>query len=101
MKTVEIVREELSDIRHYYANIKDFERVSAVIGKPYTLEMVERYNQIVRKAPIKLFNLYVCLYMDNNSQETVSIDWGYSVGYIKVLNKKLYDFFIEEFNKEG
>ena len=101
MKTINIVREELSDIRHYYANIKDFERVSKEIGNPNALEMVETYNRVVKKAPIKLFNLYVCLYIDNNSQETVSIDWGYSVGYIKKLNKKLYDFFVEEFNKEG
>lgn len=101
MKTIEKVREELKEIRHYFANIKDFERVSLVIGKPSALEMVERYNRHIKNAPIKLLNLYVCLYMDNNSQETVSIDWGYSVGHIKVLNKKLYEFFVEEFNKQN
>ncbi len=100
MKTIDKVREELGDIRHYYANIKDFERASSVLGKPFALKMVEQYNRQIKNAPIKLFNLYVCLYMDNNSQETVSIDWNCSVGYIKVLNRKLYEFFIEEFNKE-
>ena len=101
MKTIDKVREELNDIRHYYANIKDFERVSTEIGRPSALEMVERYNRHIKNAPIKLFNLYVCLYMDNNSQETVSIDWNCSVGHIKVLNKKLYEFFVEEFNKQN
>ena len=101
MKTVDKVREDLSDIKHYYANQKDFERVSSVLGKPSALEMVEHYNRHVKNAPIKLFNLYVCLYLDNNSQETVAEDWGYSVGYVKVLNKQLYDFFVEEFKKEG
>ena len=100
MKTIENVRKELSDIRHYYANIKDFERANTVIGKPSALNMVEQYNRHIKNAPLKLFNLYVCLYLNNNSQETVSIDWGCSVGYIKVLNRKLYEFFIEEFSKE-
>ena len=100
MKTVEQIREELRDIRHYYSNKKDFEKVESVLGRPSALEMVERYNLIIKDAPIRLFNLYVCLYMDNNSQENVSRDWGFSIGYIKQLNKKLYDFFIEEFSKE-
>ena len=100
MKTIGKVRAELSDIRHYYANIKDFERASVVVGRPSALKMVEQYSRYVKNAPIKLFNLYVCLYVNNNSQETVSIDWNCSVGYIKVLNRKLYEFFIEEFNKE-
>ena len=100
MKTVDKVREELADIRHYYSNAKNFERVETILGKPSALKMVERYNRHIKEAPIKLFDLYACLYIDNNSQETVSIDWGCSVGYIKVLNRKLYEFFVEKFNKE-
>ena len=100
MKTIEKVREELSDIRHYYANIKDFERANAVLGKPTALKMVEQYNRQIKNAPIKLFNLYMCLYVENNLQEAVSVDWNYSLGYIKVLNRKLYEFFIEESKKE-
>lgn len=100
MKTEKTVREELKEIRHYYANKKDFERVALTIGKPIALKMVERYETHIKKAPIKLFNLYVCLYVNNNSQETVSTDWACSTGHIKVLNKRLYEFFIKEFNKE-
>ena len=48
MKTIDKVREELNDIRHYYANIKDFERVSTEIGRPSALEMVERYNRHIK-----------------------------------------------------
>ena len=52
MKTIDKVREELSDIRHYYANIKDFERVSTEIGRPSALEMVERYNRHIKNTYI-------------------------------------------------
>lgn len=100
MITLAKVRENLRDIRHYYSKIKDFEKVEFILGKPSALEMVEKYNQHIKNAPIKLFNLYVCLYLQDNSQETVSIDWGCSIGYIKQLNKKLYEFFIKEFEKE-
>ena len=42
----------------------------------------------------------MCLYVENNLQEAVSVDWNCSLGYIKVLNRKLYEFFIEESKKE-
>ena len=99
MKTIAGVRKELGEIRHYYANQNDFELITRSIGKLSSLKMVEAYNNFIKDAPIKLVDLYVCLYMNNNSQETVSVDWGCSVGHIKVLNKKLYEYFVDKFNK--
>ena len=101
MKTIEKVREDLRDIRHYYSKIEEFEKISKVIGSPLSLTMVESYNKKILNAPIRLYDLYVSLYLRNNSLMVVAEDWGYSVGYVKVLNKQLYDFFVEEFKKEG
>ena len=101
MKTIEKVREDLRDIRHYYSKIEEFEKISKVIGSPLSLTMVESYNKKILNAPIRLYDLYVSLYLRNNSLMVVAEDWGYSVGYVKVLNKQLYDFFVEEFQKEG
>ena len=42
MKTIEKVREELSDIRHYYANIKDFERANLYEGTFFPNKIIER-----------------------------------------------------------
>lgn len=100
MKTIIQIRNELKDIRHYYVNKKDIERVTTLIGRPESLNMVESYNRYIKQAPIKIFNLYISLYVNNNSQETVAMDWGCSTGYIKTLNKKLYEFFVEKFKKE-
>ena len=100
MKTVDKVREELIGVRHYYANRKVIESAYSVTGRPMATELIERYNQYIKRASIRLYSLYVGLYLNNNSQETVAVDWNCSTGYIKVLNRKLYEFFVNEFNKE-
>ena len=63
MKTLERVREDLRDIRHYYSKIEDFEKISKVIGSPLALAMVESYNKKILNAPIRLYDLYVSLYL--------------------------------------
>ena len=101
MKTLDRVREDLRDIRHYYSKIEDFEKISKVIGSPLALAMVESYNKKVLNAPIRLYDLYVSLYLRNNSQLVVAEDWGVSISQIALLSKQLNEFFVEEFKKEG
>ena len=100
MKTVDDVRKELREVKEYYVNIQNLERASNIIGTPTALKLVEKYNRLIKNAPVKLINLYICLYLDNNSQETVSFDWNCSLGYIKTLNRRLYEFYVKEFAKE-
>lgn len=100
MITIEQVREDLKEIRYYYAQLKDVDRVSKSVGGSERRAMVERYNAAVCKAPIRLYHLYGALYVDNNTQLVVALDWDCSVDYIKRLNKQLCKFLQEELNKE-
>ena len=50
------------------------------------------YNKAMQKAPIKLYDVYISLYINNNTQETLAFDWGVSSEYIKMLNKSLCEF---------
>ena len=68
MKTLERVREDLRDIRHYYSKIEDFEKISKVIGSPLALAMVESYNKKILNAPIRLYDLYVLKFMKRQSK---------------------------------
>ena len=101
MKTLEHVREDLRSIKHYYAKIDDFKKVSNVLGLPLALEMVEAYNRKILKAPLRLYGLYVALYLQNNNQAVVAEDWGVSLSQIALLSRQLNEFFVEEFKKEG
>ena len=54
------------------------------------------YNKAMQKASIKLYDVYISLYINNNTQETLAYDWGVSSEYIKMLNKSLYEFLQEQ-----
>lgn len=101
MLTIKNVKEELSEIRHFYSKKEEFERFSRVVGKPEVCGLVEKYNAVIRRAPIRLYDLYVSLYVKDNTQSAVAVDWKVGTDYVRQLNRKLCDFFIKEFNKEG
>ena len=53
---------------------------------------VQRYNDAVKRAPIRIYDVYVELYIRNNTQESLADKWRYSTQTIKRLNGKLYDY---------
>lgn len=92
MVTLEKIREDLRDIKYYCARKKMFEEASVSIGKNTVLDKVKQYNECVCSAPPRLYDLYVSLYLGNNTQESLSEHMGYSVEYISKLNKRLIKF---------
>ncbi|MBE5734305.1 MAG: hypothetical protein E7347_04570 [Clostridiales bacterium] len=98
--TIEEIRQDLKDIRYYYEMMELFKNTAKIIPPIATVQKVEKYNKVVEKAPIKLYILYVSLYVNNNSQVTLADDWGLTADYIKKLNTKLCEFFKKEFDKQ-
>lgn len=96
MKTLAEIREDLKDIRFYYANQKNLERHKNYVGENAISKTVAEYNKAVCKAPIQLYDLYCSLYLDNNTQEVVAEDRDCSAEYIRKLNKKLCLFLQRE-----
>ncbi len=93
MITLNEIREDLKDIRYYYLRKATFDEAYAYTGKGNEImNKVERYNEVMRKASPKLFDLYYCLYIKNHTQESLSDKLGYTPEYIQVLNKKLLKF---------
>ena len=92
MNDLEKVREDLKDIRYYYAHKQVFERASAEQIVNNVIRKAERYNRAMEQAPPILFDLYVSLYIQNNTQAAFAYDRDYSVNYIKDLNNSLCDY---------
>ena len=99
METAKI-REDLKDIRYYYSRKAMFEKASASVGENSILKKINDYNALIRLAPPRLYDLYVSLYLGNNTQESLSDKLGYSVEYISKLNSQLIKFFKTNIDKE-
>ena len=101
MKTIKEIRADLREIKYYYSKNNEFEKVSKLIGKSTVSTKIEIYNSLITKAPVRLYDLYVSIYVYNNTQIVVAEDWCLSLGYVKSLNRQLYEFLLNEFNKEA
>lgn len=90
--TLEQVKSDLKEIQYYYAKQKELDGAARTVGTSKIAQKVERYNEAVRNAPVKLYEVYVSLYVHNNTQLTLSFDWDCSLEYVKRLNRKLRHF---------
>lgn len=96
MLTLQKIREDLKEIRYYYSKQKMFDSVSKTVIQSSVLDKVNVYNQAVKDAPARLYDLYVSLYVMNNTQETLAFDWDCTPDYIKQQNKKLCEFLLKK-----
>lgn len=99
MVTMDQIRSELQELRYYYSKQRELDVAAKGVGESAVKEKAERYNAAIRKAPVRLYDLYVSLYVHNNTQLVVSLDWDRSIDYIKRLNKKLCLFLQTELEK--
>ena len=98
--TLDQVKSDLKEIQYYYAKQKELDGASRTIGASKITKKVELYNEAVRNAPVKLYEVYVSLYVHNNTQLTLSFDWDCSLEYVKRQLRKLRIFLKEQLEKE-
>lgn len=94
MLTLQRIRKDLRDIRYYYSKQKDFDKAAPIVGKNSVLDKVSKYNKAVRDAPARLYDVYVSLYVNNNTQDALAYDWDCTDDYIRQLNKQLCVYFL-------
>jgi hypothetical protein len=99
MLTLTKIREDLKDIRYYYARKEIFDKAFKEVTTNTILEKVQKYNEAVNTAPSRLFDLYVSLYVKNLTQESLAFDLGYTPEYIQKQNKKLLLFLQSKINE--
>ena len=98
MVTMQQVRDDLKEIRYYYSKRKDFEAASKCVVESAVTYKVNRYNLAIKTTPARLYDLYISLYTQNNSQCALAEDWGFCNDYIKQLNKQLCEYLLKFFN---
>ena len=91
----------LSDIRFYYANIKNFQNASKYVGENRIVKTAEKFNKAIENAPPKLYELYIRLYVNNGTMASVAAELSYSIGYINKLNNGLVKYLYNYFDKNG
>lgn len=96
--TIKQIRDDLKDIRYFYSMQKLFEQASRSVVQNSVHKKVDRYNKAIKDAPVKLYALYITLYVDNNSQATIADDWNLTPNYIKELNLKLCEYLLRILN---
>jgi len=100
MATINKVREDLRLIRYYYVHQASLTENAKKIGSNAVVDLVEIYNEIIRRANPKFYELYICLYVDNNTQEWAAEDLGYSLDYLHRMNKELLLYIQSELEKK-
>ena len=96
--TLSLIREDLKNIKYYYARKKVFDEAFESTGVNDIMETVNKYNNAIQSANPKLYDLYVSLYLQNHTQESLSDMLGYTPEYVYRLNRSLLKFFQKQFN---
>ena len=89
--TIEKIREELQDVRYYYSRKEMFDRAKDCVAKNAAIGLAKKYGNAVRDAPPRLYDIYVTLYVENNTQASAAEKCN--------LNRQLYAFFQSAFAK--
>ena len=92
MVPIEQVKSDLREIRYYYSRKEQLEDASHSIGPLPIQRILENYNCAIRKAPLRLIDLYACLYLRGQTQDAVAMDLGYTPQYIRKLTGELFSF---------
>lgn len=90
--TLTQIREDLKDIRYYYSRKDIFEEAFKCTGTNSIVDKAKIYNEAIQTASPKLYELYVSLYIKNNTQESLSEELCYTPEYVQMLNKQLLKF---------
>lgn len=92
MLSLATIRNDLKDIRYYYSRKEVFDKAEYSVGKTSILGKIKKYNEAVCSAPPRLYDLYVSLYLQNNTQDSLSERLGYTFEHISRLNSQLIRF---------
>lgn len=99
MITLEQIRDDLREIRYYYARKTQVDDVSKKIGDPAVRCLVEKYNRAICIAPLRLYDIYACLYVRGQTQEELADELSYTPQYIRKLIAQLPSYFKTKFNE--
>lgn len=100
MKTISAIRNDLKDIKYYYSRKSLFDKAIVITNGNEIVDKVSEYNNAMKNATPRLYDLYYSLYIINHTQESYSNELGCSQEYVQRLNKQLLKFLINQLNNK-
>lgn len=100
MIQTEQIKNELKEVRYYISRRDNLDKLFRQIGQTNLWNLTQKYNNAIRSAPARLYDLYGCLYVQNKTQEAVSQELGYSPEYVRKFVKELFLFFQQKLNEK-
>jgi len=89
--TLDKIRADLKDVRHYYSRKDHFDNTKGFVPK-LLLDKVQKYDAAANCVPALYLDLYIALYIKNSTQEKYAKDLNFTSEYVRQLNKKLLLF---------
>jgi len=99
--TLAEVRDNLTEIRAYYAHKELFELGFKETGDNTIVKIARAFNDIMKYAPARMYELYVYLYINNHLQVEYADEFGYAPEYVRNLNKNLAEYIQTKINERG
>ena len=93
--TIEQVRKDLREIRYYYSRKKELDYALDTVENSAIQSLLEKYNKVMKLAGIRLYSVYVDLYINNMTQSGMASSENLCLGYVKQLHRNLLDFLVE------
>ena len=92
MKPLKDIRSDLKDVKYYYSRKKTIDEAMQVTGWNEIASKVQQYNDLMKTASPRMYDLYVSLYIKNHTQESYSLELGVTEEYVQRLNNQLLKF---------
>lgn len=97
MMTLQQIRQDLRDIRYYYSKKELFDSMIDVVLPNAIVDKIMRYNKAMERAPVRLLDIYISLYLNNRTQVSLAEERNYSAEYIKQINLQLCQYLQKTF----
>ena len=98
MTTISAIRNDLKDIKYYYSRKALFDKAIVATNGNEIVSKVNTYNELMKSASLRIYDLYYSLYVINHTQESYSDELGCSPEYVQRLNKQLLKFLLSKIN---
>lgn len=101
MTTLNEIRDELKEVKYYYSRQKYLDAAVGLVGVNEVMKTVHKYNSIACRAPIMLYDVYVCRIVKGLTQEATAMEFGIATDYSQKLYKQLLLYFQQKITEGG
>ena len=89
----------MQDVRYYNTHREMFRKAENTGFKAKTLELIGKYDDLIRNAPLRLQMVYHKIFTEGKTQADAAKELGISVSYTKSLMRKLYAYLLKRINR--